>query len=238
MGHTMTAAVTTTDRRTLTDGDGVATAPATSRRWGWAGILAGLGGIALFVLAGAMGDMPDSALADNERVLRQVADADVAVWLIGVISTFSAAALVVFGAGLRRLLAGQEPGTSLVPSVASSGVLLTAATLLVGGGISTELFWHLLQEVGRSDADTVAANLAIINTIPWVWAGLGLSAGAVAVAGIRRGSVPRWLAWTSAVLTALVVLTQLVPLQYLALVPGALWLIATGVAVLRRGDAA
>jgi hypothetical protein len=79
----------------------------------------------------------------------------------------------------------------------------------------------------------VAANLAVYNTMGWVWAGVGLAAGAVAVAGLRHDSVGRKLAWFSAVMAGLVALLQLIPLQYLAALPAALWLIVVGVAMSR-----
>ena len=107
----------------------------------------------------------------------------------------------------------------------------------MGGGISTELFWKLQaanNDLADVDPDTVAANLAIYNTMGWVWAGVGLAAGAVAVAGLRHASVGRRLAWFSATMAALVGLLQLIPLQYLAALPAALWRVVAGVAMSRQ----
>ena len=67
--------------------------------------------------------------------------------------------------------------------LAVSGLLLVSAMSLVGGGICTEMFWGLTRDTAELDADTVAAQMAIFNTMAWVWAGAGLAAGAVAVAG-------------------------------------------------------
>ncbi len=207
-----------------------------SPRWAWSGVAAGICGIALFVVAPMIADHPDSAMADNDVLVTYLTDSAPIVWATQVLTGLTAVLLVVFAAGLSRRLREQEPMGSLVPAVASSGVLLTAALTLVGGGICTELFWHLIQDPGASDPDTIAAALTIFNTMPWVWAAIGISSGATAVAALRHGSLPRWLGVVSVVMTALVVLTQVVPLQYLALVPGSLWLIVVGTGFARRRD--
>ena len=213
-----------------------AVAPAARRGWARAGLAAGVIGLAAFMSSGGMA-VPEDALADNADALRELADRGTWVWLFQSLMSAAALGLVVFGAGLKRRLDEQEPVGSLTGTVAFVGTLLAAALCLVGGGISTELFWQLLaanDDITSVDPDTVAANLAIYNTMGWVWAGVGLSAGAVAVAGLRHDSVGRKLAWFSAVMAGLVGLLQLIPLQYLAALPAALWLIVVGVAMSRR----
>src|SRR3546814_18645272 len=74
--------------------------------------------------------------------------------------------------------------------------------LLVGGGISTELFWALMQESGEADPDTIVANLGIFNTMGWVWAGIGLPTAAVAHTSLKHGALPRWPGWFSALAKA------------------------------------
>ncbi len=209
-------------------------APPRRSGWAWAGVGAGLCGVATFLLAPSIGDVPDAIYADNALLAAELDGGAPIVWAAQVLTTTAAVLLVIFGAGLRRRLAEHEPVGSLLPTVAFSGLLLTAALNLVGGGISTELFWSLTRDVGETDPDAVISALTIFNTLPWVWAGAGLASGAVALASLRHGSAPRWIGWTSAVLTALVVLTQVVPLQYLALAPASLWLIIVGVGLARR----
>lgn len=204
-----------------------------ARGWAWAGLVAGVLGLGLFALSGAL-IVPNAAMADNAEVLGHIIDAEAAVWAFQVVSVLAAGLLVVFGTGMRRSLAAQEPAGSLLPDVALAGALLTSGTLLVGGGISTELFWSLTRDAAEIDPDTVAANLGIFNTIAWVWAGLGLSAGAVAIAALRHGAAARWFGWVSAAMALLVLVTQVVPMQYLALVPGSLWLLAAGPGFARR----
>ncbi|MHB1138413.1 MAG: hypothetical protein ACYC2O_05600 [Microthrixaceae bacterium] len=203
--------------------------------WAWAGFVAGLLGLATFVVAPmVVTEWTDELMSNNELLAVQLADSELIVWVTQVLTSMSALLLVIFGAGLRRRLAAQEPASSLVPTIAFSGTLLTAAACLVGGGISTELFWSLTQDVGATDPDTLGAHMSIFNTIAWVWAGFGMSAGAVGVAALRHGSIQRWIGWVSAVLAAIVLASQLAPVQYLALLPGSLWLVVVGIGLARR----
>ncbi|MCW3817696.1 hypothetical protein ONA91_24895 [Micromonospora sp. DR5-3] len=219
--------------------DATATPTATGRpRRGWAvaGAVAGLTGIAIFQFGPQLANVDTSLLADNARLAAAMDGKEAYVWVFQVLTGLAAGCLAVFAAGLRRRLAAREPAGGLLPDVAAAGLLLTAALLLVGGGVSTELYWDLLH-LAETDADTVATLATGYNTFPWVWAGAGLSAGAVAVAGLRRRSVSRWLAVFSLLMTLLVVVTQAVPLQYLALAPAALWATVAGLtfALERRG---
>lgn len=215
-----------------------APAPTTGERrgWAWAGAVAGLAGIAMFVASMSLA-VSDDSMADSALVLQEILDEDAAVWAFQVACSLGALCATVFAAGLRRRLAAQAPAESLLPTLAAAGLASVAIMLLVGGGISTELFWALVQDHGEVDPDIVAANLGIFDTMAWVWAGIGLTSGSLAVAGIRHGSLPRWLGWLSAAVTGLIVLTQLLPVQYLAAFVGAPWLVVAG-AGLARADRA
>lgn len=225
----MTAITTPAPAVTVTR---AASAARTGRGWAWAGAAAGLAGIGMIIVSGAVVATEDS-LADNALVLQEVIDKEAYVWAFQALCSAAALGVAVFAAGLRRKLAHQAPADSLLPTLAASGLAAVALMLLVGGGISTELFWSLSQDLGKADADTIGAHLAIFNTMAYVWAGVGLTAGSVAVAALRHGSLPRWLGWFSAVVTVLVVLVQLVPLQYLAAFAGAPWLIVAGIGLAR-----
>ncbi|MET7402513.1 hypothetical protein ABZS66_54435 [Dactylosporangium sp. NPDC005572] len=201
----------------------------TSRTWALCGALGGLIAlVGLLVGADLTGGVGDG-IKDNALVVAEIAGKRNYVWLYQVVSAAAAGLIVVFAAGLRRHLAAQEPAGSLVPGVAGAGLGLVAAVLLVGGGMSTELYWAL-GEPERWDPDTIAAMVEIYNTIAWVWTGAGVAALAVAVGGFRHGSVARWLAAVSAVLAVLVFATQAYPAQYAALFAGALWVIVAGLA--------
>lgn len=205
---------------------------APGRGWARAGAIAGVLALVAFVTSSSMSP-EQSALADNALVAQHVMDKEALVWLFQVLTVGAALGVAVFAAGLRRKLAAQAPAQSLLPALASAGLASVAVVLLVGGGSCTELFWPLVQDFGEADPDTIAASLVTFNTIAWVWAGLGLTTGSVAVAALKHGSLPRWLGWVSAVATVLIALTQLVPLQYMAAFIGAPWLIAAGLGLAR-----
>jgi hypothetical protein len=203
--------------------------------WALCGVVAGLCGLVTFIVSPTLvSEWTDEIMADNELLAAELVGSEAKVWVTQVLTSLAAILLVVFGAGLRRRLAAQEPVGSLLPTVALGGTLLTATMCLVGGGISTELFWSLSEGAGATDPDTLAAQLGIFNTMLWVWAGMGLTSGAVAVAALRHGSVQRWIGWVSVVFTVLVLGTQLAPVQYMALVPASLWLVIAGAGLARR----
>lgn len=210
----------------------VASTTSPSSRWAAAGWLAGLLAIPVFGVVTSGVFVPTDALVDNQRVLDELSGAAGWVWAFQTGSVAIALLVAVFGLGLRRRLAGQTPAGSLLPDLAAAGMLLVSALTLVGGGISTEMF-HGLRHTDEIDPDTVAAQLAIFNTMAWVWAGGILTTAATAVAGLRHGAVGRKVAIFAAVMTALVAITQVLPFQYLAVLPVTLFLVVTGIAVQR-----
>lgn len=209
----------------------------TAERGGWAlaGAVAGVLAFVGLIVSSGISSNDDALLADNARLVHDIIDGDAVVWIYQVTAVAAALGVAIFAAGLRRRLAAQAPADSLLPSLAAAGLASVSLMLLVGSGISTELFWHLVQDEGQSDPDTIVANLAIFNTMGWVWAGIGLATGSVAMAALRHGSLPRWLGRVSLVATVLIGLTQLVPLQYMAAFVGAPWLVVAGLG-LARGE--
>ncbi|HEY3485720.1 MAG TPA: hypothetical protein VGK49_10065 [Ilumatobacteraceae bacterium] len=204
----------------------------TSRAWAWSGIVAGVAALASVVVSGVL-TVERGLLVDNARVAEALDGKAPAVWIFQVLTTAIAIAALVFAAGLRRRLSDQEPAGSLVPALAAGGLVTVAVMSLVGGGISTEMF-HTLRNVDESDPDTLAAQLAIFNTMSWVWAGIGLTAAAVGFGALRNGSAARWIGRLSIGTAVLIGLTQIVPFQYLAMLPGALWLIVAGAGFVRE----
>lgn len=202
------------------------------RRWATAGWVGGILGFATFLGPGSALIVPTDDLDDNAKLVEHLDGLQGWIWAYQTTTFLLALLVVIFGLGLRRRLAGQAPTGSILPDVAAAGMVLVAALLLVGGGISTEMF-HSVRNIDDVDPDTLATHLAIYNTLAWVWAGGILTTGAIAIAGLRHGSVSRGLGRFAAVMTALVALTQVLPFQYLAVAPVALFLIVTG-AVLQR----
>ena len=212
-------------------------APARKRRgWAYAGLLGGIGSFLFFLGPASMLSPSADSYADNADVLAELDGKAGWVWAFQTLGDGLAILLVIFGLGLRRRLAGQEPAGSLVPDLASVGLILMAVMTLVGTGISTEMF-HALRHTDEVDPDTVSSHLAIYNTLAWVWAGGILTTGAMAVAGLRHGSVSRRFGRFAAVMTVLVGLTQVLPFQYLAVLPMAIFLIVCGVSMVRTETA-
>lgn len=222
----------TTTTPTVSVFNGPRTTASDARGWARCGIGAGIAGLAIFALSGAL-VVGKSALADNADIAAKLTDKAPFVWAYQVLGVTAALLVAVFAAGLFRRLAQQSPAQSLAPMLSVGGLWLVSAMSLVGSGICTEMFYGLLQDTDELDPDTLAAQLTIFNTIGWVWIGAILTTGSVAVVGLKHGAVSRRLAIGSVVATVLLALTNLAPLQYMAMPVASLWLIGAGVSFAR-----
>ena len=203
----------------------------TSSRWALSGVAAGLLGTGTMVSSSTINAIYDKSIAqDEDAILAKLADQSLQIIVFQVVASLTALALVVFAAGLHRRLAARLDD-SIVPMVASGGLLGTAVVTVLGTGLNTEF------AVGIED-HVLAANAAMFNhwtgTIPWCWLLAGLSALAVFSAW-RQGAVPRWMGITSLVLGGLTVVSGVLPIQYMAIVPGALWVLVLSIGFL-AGD--
>ena len=206
-------------------------APVRHRRaWALTGTAGGLVGLVGLFATATLTAPAEEFRGDNADYVAAIAERTGYVWAHQVVTVVAIVCLAIFAAGLRRYLGAQEPAGSLVPTLAATGVGLVLVGLLIGGGISTELFFSL-READQYDPDVIAPQLTIFATMAWLWGGIGLTAGAVAIGGLRHGSVSRWFAVFSAVIGLLVAATQLAPVQYIALVPGGIWMIVAGLAL-------
>jgi hypothetical protein len=202
------------------------------RGWAAAGVLAGVAGFAAMEVESRFAPDDPAANVDAAVLVNgYVQHGPGRLALVLGLFVLAAFAVVVFGAGLRRALATQCPAGSLVPDVAGAGTLLVAALCLVGSGPTTEVFFALLH-AEESDPDITASLVRTMDTLPWVWGGLALTVAAVAFGSLRHGAAPRWLGVVSIVFTVLVGGLAMAPLQYLAGMVGAIWLVLAGVAYL------
>jgi hypothetical protein len=204
-------------------------------RYGWAaGIVAGAAGaVGLFASASVGADATDAEYGDAARLAPVLVGDRAMVVVFQASMTVAALALVVFAAAMRQHLADQQPAGSLVPSIASGGVALTAALCLVGAGIGTELFWAL-GDLDTADPDAIQGMYHLLATMSWVWAGTGLAAAAVAFAALQHGSFARWVGWVSAVAAVLTIGISLAPLQYMSAFSGVLWLLVVSIGLTVR----
>ncbi|MFI7066076.1 hypothetical protein ACIBL3_34130 [Kribbella sp. NPDC050124] len=145
----------------------------------------------------------------------------------------SAVLLLVFAAGLRRRLVTTTPEGSLLPQVASSGLMLVSVALLMGSALTTEFVF------GVKEPELLVPESAVffghwIGTVPWLWVGAGVAALALGIAGRKFKTVAPWLAWVSLVLGGLTVFLGVSPAQYMAGMTGPLWLTIAAVGLLKR----
>ncbi|HWG93715.1 MAG TPA: hypothetical protein VNU66_05770 [Mycobacteriales bacterium] len=219
-----------------------ATPPATSTGTGRApGRLGGAAGIAFVVLALAgnslTGGGVDSAApseAHAAEVVRRTADA---AWRAGTaLELVAFLALLVFSAALARRIRLSEPREGYLGlTVLAAGTLLAAVKLASGSAL-----YAADRRAGELDGD-LARLLTDLNDASFAlsFVPLGLLLGAAAVAALAHGALPRALGWTGVPVAVLLVAAastgaDAVPVPFLlALV----WLVATGVVLLRRPNA-
>ncbi|MFD4180505.1 hypothetical protein [Rhodococcus sp. NPDC058514] len=216
--------------------------PAPARRssalWAATGALAGIAGIVGMQASASLSATMDEGVVGNAvAMMNRMAEQRTLILVEHVAMTGAALLLLVFAAGLCQRLAGSLEPSSLLPQVAAGGLILTAAACLIGTGLTTELVF------GLSEGDQLLPEFAAVGahwmgTIPWLWAGAGVSAIAVAVASLRHGALPRWIGWTSAVLGAVTALFGISPLQYMAGFTGPVWVLVCAVGLWFSGRSA
>jgi hypothetical protein len=228
---------TTIDDTTVDPNTTPGRASSPDQRWAVAGVAAGVSGIVSVVASGFSGAVYEEDLAgDADAITERLGEMTAQILVFHTATMVSALLLVVFAAGLRRDLLSRLPSGSLLPSVAAQGLLLVAVAQLLGSGLTTEFVF------GTSDPALLVPETAVlfghwISTIPWLWAGAGLTAVVLAGAALRHGAYARWIGWVSVVLGGLTLLFGISPLQYMAGMTGPLWLtvVTVGLLVSRRG---
>lgn len=207
-----------TSTRSATDG-------APGRGWAFAGVGAGLAGIATIVTSSMINAVYDPAAAGNApKIVDRLAEQVPQILAFHTATMVSVVLIVVFAAGLQRRLRAQAPAQSILPTVAGSGLGLVAVAGLMGSGLTTEFVFGFSRQ-NELVPETAAFFGHWVNTIPWLWVGAGLTAVALAVAALRHSAAPRWIGWVSVVLGGLTLLFGLSPLQYMAGAVGPLWLL-------------
>src|SRR5687767_7802185 len=202
--------------------------------WVFAGIGAAVAAVVSTVGSGMTNAVYDQTIAgDAAAITEKLADQSTSILVFHTAAMVSCLLLVVFAAGLRRRLVRSTPEDSLLPQVAASGLGLVSVALLLGSALTTEFVFGL-QDPELLVPETVVFFGHWINTVPWVWAGAGLAALAVGLAGRSHSAFPAWLTWVSLVLGGLTTLVAISPLQYMAGATGPLWLLIVAVGLLRR----
>ena len=139
--------------------------------------------------------------------------------------------VVIFGALVRRTLLRSEPEGSLTPTIAWGGALVTATMISVGAALSQ------LTGASKSPSDP-SLLLPLYNVAEsfyaGAWCALALTAGAVAYAGLARGSVSKWLGGVSAFIAVLLVLAQIV-VPWAGWFPAVVWILVASIGLRTTG---
>jgi hypothetical protein len=176
----------------------------------------------------------DDKLAGNAAgITAKLAGQTVPILVMHTAAMLSAVLLLVFAAGLRRRLANTTPEGSLLPQVATSGLMLVSVALLMGSALTTEFVF------GVKEPTLLVPETAVffghwIGTVPWLWIGAGVAALALGIAGRKFNTVVPWFAWVSLVLGGLTVFLGVSPAQYMAGMTGPLWLSIAAVGLLKE----
>lgn len=195
-----------------------------NRSWAFAGVGAGLTGMAGIVASLGFGATYEPGVAGNpEKIVEALGDQVPQLIAFHTAFTFCTVLLVVFAVGLFRRLAAQAPAGSLIPGIAAGGLGLTAVATLMGSGLDTEFIFGVSKGADEMVAEAGVFYSHWIATIPWLWLGAGLTGLAVGIAALRHAAAPRWLGWVSVVLGGLTTLFGLSPLQYMAGFVGPVW---------------
>ncbi|MBL0747152.1 hypothetical protein [Nocardioides baculatus] len=225
----MSTTITTTNRvrsDVTTEPSSTPTRPQ-SRAWALAGLGAGVASTVATVGAGLVhGIYAEDTMGDDVAILGSLEGDLVPMTIFHVAISIAAVLLVVFAAGLVRRLRATMPTDSLVPLVAGTGVLATAVVWVMAGALDTEFIF------GATAPQTlVPATAAVyghwIGTVPGCTMLMGLG-GLGVFAAQRRGGAPRWLGYAGLLLGGLTVVLGISPLQYMAGLTAALWLLVTG----------
>ncbi|WP_019874316.1 hypothetical protein [Sporichthya polymorpha] len=196
-----------------------------SRAWAGTGIAAGLTG-AVSIFASMTYGAPvyeEDHLANGAATVDALADDR--GWLV-VFHTATMATvllLLVFAAGLKRRLEEQAPVGSLLPNVAAWGLLLVSVAGLMGSALDTEFLFGLGEDEGFSESNAMFFG-HWVGTVPWLWAGAGVTALAVGIAALKHDAAPRWIGWVSLVLGGIITAFGVSPLQYMAGFFAPVWL--------------
>ncbi|WP_201308896.1 hypothetical protein [Puerhibacterium puerhi] len=208
--------------------------PATARRgrtgvargWAWTGALAGVLGVVGIQASMALSSNWQEVAGDPDAIVADLGTKTGTLLVMHTAALASALLVLVFAAGLKRRLDVQAPAGSLLPTVASWGLVLVAVAGLLGTGLDTQ-FTFAVAEPSRLVAESGAFYADWVATIPWLWVGAGVSGVALGVAALRHGAAPRWIGVVGLVLGGLTLLTGVSPFQYLAGFVGPVWLAVT-----------
>ena len=143
----------------------------------------------------------------------------------GGVSLLGVLCLLVFITCLARHVAERLPAGSPLPWLVLVGGAVTGGAAVLGYSVFAQAAQAASQDL---TAPTLAAFQVATDGLAYeAYTALALVTGAVAVAGLRAGAVPRWLAVFSAVVTAVLLACSFFP--FVSWFPALLWTLVTGI---------
>lgn len=210
--------------------EGVAESRGT-RLWALAGVGAAVLGAVTTVSSSMVDAVYNPDIVEHDKgIIADLRGDVVAMFVMHHALTIGAVLMLVFAAGLHRRLR-QVAADSLAPTIAFAGLAGTAVVSILGAGLDTEFMTPLATGERPFSESSAAMFNHWTGTIPWLWTLAGL-AGLAIWSVARRGGAPRWMGRVGLVLGGLTVVAGVSPAEYMAIVPGVLWLLATSLGFL------
>jgi hypothetical protein len=195
--------------------------------------LAPLSGVAAAVLlVGGLAESNIATSASDSSITSWLAQNHTGSWLAhAFLLALAAIAVLVFGSALRDRVAGlarsDETSTAGGSLVSAAGVV-TAVALFTGAALFAAYpIGHLTEDMPLTSADGYRVTMAASASLMFVFSMLPAAALAVAAAtvGLRRRTMPTWLAIFSYVFAALMIASALL-VPFLAF---GIWIIITSI---------
>jgi hypothetical protein len=202
----------------------------------WA--LSGAVFVVLFFVGGMLGGSSPDIGASRTKLADWVSSQAPTVtdYVGGYLELLAMLALVAFVAQLWSVLRAAEGEHGPLSATVLAGGLLSAAIKISSFPAAFAALWRAKQGVEPQ----LAATLLDMNNAAFVlsWAADALMVGAAAILILRTSVLPRWLGWSGAAITVILlasvpVASKAPPLGFLLTI---LWIVATSVVLARRAE--
>jgi hypothetical protein len=174
--------------------------------WPWAGVVAGVTGIAATLLLNAK--VPTKAQSDSGvDAVYQTLDNHTVVRIGASLGFVAAYALVVFALGFARHVAQRTPEGSQLPQAVKLAMTAGVGTLIVGFGLKAAAAGGMIggidQDFYTKTDSVVLSNLA--GQMQWVgWQGVAIAMVATVIGVFKHQVAPKWVGVVGAIFSAFV----------------------------------
>lgn len=145
--------------------------------------------------------------------------------------------LLIFAAGLFRLVQRRGAGATLALPVLKMAIPASAGAMVISWSLKAMLAGGMpggVDEAFYTETDTTVLHL-FVDQLQWVpWMGLVIGIGALAVLALKERVLPRWIGWVSVVAVVLVsIMTFAFALPYSSGVVAPFWLLVVSLGLFR-----